>query len=1092
MKRLFTLITLLAAMLSSATSWAADYQIWVGGVQVTDANMSNISPAGKTTGTIQLSGSTLMFDGVTMTSDQDCIRIMQEGITVRFTGTNNLTTTGNQNVIFATKQFTMTSNSNDPATVNLVNSTTSSDGYCGIYANFEGDMNIWNLYLNITATHSAIVGNMSLTTRIYTSCSEVYAKGGDDAAIRRIQSWNMSDNGILTDGCEFSGTSNSVIDESGNEAREVRLKNGLYVGRAMVRTVATSPWNVKPAGMTAGTITYANKVLTLDNVKMDLTSQYLIQNRNVKDLKIVVKGSNTLTTTVMGMPLYANTTIEGESATYSDNWLSVTGGESYPGIKCYDSDLTLKNVNLWVSAQRPIEGEVDHSITIDHSGGVLTGKGDESIQRALAGFSNCELLNNSDFPASYYDLSKRSLIDKNGDVVKSILYASYTEEYPIEILGHRLNDVNAPLGFVCEGVKGSIIYSKSDKKLTLEDVTIEGDANYGIYTSLKDLTVELTGENEITNTGDGIYVAAPATFIGEGSLGVTSTTGSGLSIYDNTKVSINVNNVVTFTGEEYGYWGHHDDSDRPNCDLVLTKAGSRSDYYFNGKKASIYQASHLECNDMDFFYSSTYGTPGCYFDETDKYVKQNGGEIVKESDVNFYQIQETYPISICGIMLNNCNCRAVGSPYIKSGPLSVSYDTEAKALTLDNVEMVNDNPESTSHAITFYSDFDGKIMLIGDNSIIDPHYSAVVNEGEAKTVFAGDGSLYVQGAQYALMPWKGSMVFADNVKIEAKGEAHGIGANNNGTDGETLIVRDNAMVKASSIGGLNTITLEGEQSILEPAGAEIVQLTNGWAVCVDGEVAKNVVIAKTITYGLSITDKVVTSTNCNDILGDGKFKYDDATKTLTINGDCSFDDWVVASEIDGLTINVAGPSTLTQTSNGSSIIRLFANATITGGKLTLTSTTEGKNAIGIYISKGDLLIKDADIDIIGDFNYGITGESICMLTVDNSNITATAHEYGACVDWGGITLTNCYVETPRPSQILSNGIADGEGNIVGSGEASETVVIKAGVDAINGIEATETSPAEIYDVAGRKLDQTRRGINIVRSKDGKAVKVIKK
>jgi hypothetical protein len=71
------------------------------------------------------------------------------------------------------------------------------------------------------------------------------------------------------------------------------------------------------------------------------------------------------------------------------------------------------------------------------------------------------------------------------------------------------------------------------------------------------------------------------------------------------------------------------------------------------------------------------------------------------------------------------------------------------------------------------------------------------------------------------------------------------------------------------------------------------------------------------------------------------------------------------------------------------------------------------------------------------------------------------------------------------------GISDADG-YVGSGDETATVVIKAGADAIDGIEAAETAPAEIYDVAGRKLDQTRRGINIVRTKNGKAVKVIRK
>ena len=56
------------------TALADSYQIWVGGMQVTDDNKSNISPSGKTAGTITFDGSALTFTGVTMSSTGSTIQ----------------------------------------------------------------------------------------------------------------------------------------------------------------------------------------------------------------------------------------------------------------------------------------------------------------------------------------------------------------------------------------------------------------------------------------------------------------------------------------------------------------------------------------------------------------------------------------------------------------------------------------------------------------------------------------------------------------------------------------------------------------------------------------------------------------------------------------------------------------------------------------------------------------------------------------------------------------------------------------------------------------------------------------------------------
>ena len=90
-----------------------------------------------------------------------------------------------------------------------------------------------------------------------------------------------------------------------------------------------------------------------------------------------------------------------------------------------------------------------------------------------------------------------------------------------------------------------------------------------------------------------------------------------------------------------------------------------------------------------------------------------------------------------------------------------------------------------------------------------------------------------------------------------------------------------------------------------------------------------------------------------------------------------------------------------------------------------------------------------------------------------------------------MTLSGCYIDSPRGTVFENEALRDAEGNVIGGSSETETVVIKSGADAIEGIDAA-AGQSDIYDVAGRKLGSMSRGINIVRSADGKTRKVLRK
>jgi hypothetical protein len=447
---------------------------------------------------------------------------------------------------------------------------------------------------------------------------------------------------------------------------------------------------------------------------------------------------------------------------------------------------------------------------------------------------------------------------------------------------------------------------------------------------------------------------------------------------------------------------------------------------------------------------------------------------------------EKYPIFVSGNQVNSYNCNDI------LGDGKVKYDPSTKTLTLDNAAIDYQGTASNSAGIKVEN---AKVTIIvkGNNSITGNNnmFSALWLSGEDTDVtLAGNGKLSLSGSYSrcnAVYLSSATLRVGGNVTLEANGNERGIGYN--ASPRGTLIVGENAIVKASTISSLQTLTLNDNHEIVEPAGAEFKN--NG--VYVGNTLAQNVVIQKHVAdiYAIKIAGTQVTSDNAGDILGNGVFSYDAAKNILTVNGDYMGDDQVISSYVDDLTIELAGACTFTA-KGSQTIIYALNGLTFTGGNLTLVSDSPDKDAIGIYVEHGSLNFKDAYVDVTGDgFEYAITGEAEVPLVIENSNITASAHGEGCFKDFASMTLSGCYIDSPRGTVFENEALRDAEGNVIGGSSETETVVIKSGADAIEGIDAA-AGQSDIYDVAGRKLGSMSRGINIVRSADGKTRKVLRK
>ena len=609
------------------------------------------------------------------------------------------------------------------------------------------------------------------------------------------------------------------------------------------------------------------------------------------------------------------------------------------------------------------------------------------------------------------------------------------------------------------------------------------------------VTIDVLGTNNINADNHGIFANKSLTISGSGNLNVKSNEQAAIALFsteDDQQVILQCSGGThTFQGKTYGFAG------RNTGNLTIQKAsGSGALYKFSGE--TIGDIANIKS--LNFGDGVRYHSRFTYFDEEQNAVCRKNdiaksAEIVEcvwiRGDVEWMD----YPLYVCDQQLYGA--------YVDGqfkGPASgfcckqytgtdISYNPESKTLNIRNANVDATEVEN----MVYNAGIDGlKINLTGDNNI-------KVNDNifrlDANTSFIGTGTLKGELAAYdgfGIWLLNGVEHKLNGPTFEFKGQAAIGGYNTTGItinsgsltyepneDGESCAIKD--------IGGLG---LGEGLGIIEPQGAYYSESLN--AVTIDGEnTYRGRVVIGVTSYDLIIAGVRVNSANCKDILHNGVFAYDPETNTLIINGDCTYDDWIVNSSIDDLTISVDGNSTLTDQS-GTSVIRLYANTTITGGKLTLKSESSVANALGIYISDGGTLtIKDADIEVAGEgFEYGITGESECSLVIDNSSVSVSAHSCGCISDWGSVNLTNCYIETPETSNIKANGIYNGAGdNLIGSATDTETLVIKAGeLTGINELgvrneelgvgngQSSMVNGQSTYDLNGRKVNgQLQKG-----------------
>ena len=306
-------------------------------------------------------------------------------------------------------------------------------------------------------------------------------------------------------------------------------------------------------------------------------------------------------------------------------------------------------------------------------------------------------------------------------------------------------------------------------------------------------------------------------------------------------------------------------------------------------------------------------------------------------------------------------------PGLTSG--TIKYNPSSNTLTLTDVTLTNATGISGT-GIKIRENNGLTIKVIGDNtfavrqSVIDSYRSfSITGSGS----FTGTSTDYfgfllnngitctVSGPKLDITAVTALQDWMNNATLDVKGSTTQISLQNDGQLGYV------------AIDGLSNLKLADGLAIVEPAGgyfsSSLKTITTNGTSAYQGKV----VIGKPINYGMYIGETRVTSANAADILGDGQFRYDPSTKTLTVtnanltNTEGTLGGGIDNREIDGLTINFVGNSTIT-TRNDAVYSEKSFNI-IGDGSLLGTAN----NGYGLYMAGDDITctINGPTIDFTG-------------------------------------------------------------------------------------------------------------------------------
>lgn len=434
-------------------------------------------------------------------------------------------------------------------------------------------------------------------------------------------------------------------------------------------------------------------------------------------------------------------------------------------------------------------------------------------------------------------------------------------------------------------------------------------------------------------------------------------------------------------------------------------------------------------------------------------------------------------IYVMGVKVTDTNSNDV------MGDGKVTYDATNKILTFDNVDYENTTTEGgdLSRPVVSVSDPDVTVDFKGHNKLTQKNYVVVSFSTQNGVITSSDGGFVdIQGASnYPAITHGTQPISFKNINMEITAAA-GIRGYISGGDGTAIVTINGSNIKFSntyaSIYDIDNLILNGGSKIVDPEGAAF-NAAHGQVENADKGVSKKLtIICK--EYKVNIKDTPLNYFSAKDVYGDGKVVYNDNTKTMTFdNVDITVEDegvYNIKNYEPDLTMIFKGNNVLTNTNGYGSIN--------TGGKLTIKSednatvTLNGRsNYYSISSNNSNITIKD--INLICNSNirgYSGTSGNKAILTIDNANLRCERK----IMQFADVVLKNgSYIADPVDAVFDKS-----RGNFLVGGSIVTGITIKTSSTDIHEIHIAEDRNAPAFDLTGRRVSDSYRGIVIQNGK----------
>lgn len=232
---------------------------------------------------------------------------------------------------------------------------------------------------------------------------------------------------------------------------------------------------------------------------------------------------------------------------------------------------------------------------------------------------------------------------------------------------------------------------------------------------------------------------------------------------------------------------------------------------------------------------------------------------------------------------------------------------------------------------------------------------------------------------------------------------------------------------------------------------------------------------------------MVTEDNAGDVLGDGgKVVYDMENKVLTLNNAnitaIEGSAGLANSSVEGLTIRLVGTNTVSSQGNYVGF-GMSKKTTITGdGKLILNG-----GSAGIYLNKSQLVIAHCTVEANGQVGIvGYDGASGEEITVDDATLKVNGVK-GAAFFLTRFNTVGCHFPDNVYFSEQERAVVNADGTLFMGEFTIVPDVNGVGKTAVSDVDA---GPVVVFGLNGCRRNELGRGLNIVKSADGKTRKVL--